>query len=1220
MSRETQAERRVWGLLTSNFRLQIPEDYPVKVEGGSSDAARPERLQVFEFAMAGLFARLRPEYTWTVTPDRPDGGIDFVGRHPFLRDQALGIECIITIGGQCKKRTRVDNILNDVSGSLVGMAVNLHPTFFVVAFSAHLDPKRVEEATDALEQTFHRDCHILDRRQIEGLFGDHLTMLGEILRKALPESEVREVLEYIESRSVMVRPHSLTCAVTERVLAGVPFRVTVSVRYAIVSRNDTRLWWRPSSTAEADAHRVTLIGPIGADGPMGAALGTNEVVDDPLYARFPIELLSYSVGTVDLGEILVGAASDLVDDREDMVRLGSVRVVENLQPRFFDRPFRAGLARMSHEYERALAAGVGAVGVVGAGGSGKSRMCEEFALERRRRGSGLVSARQAQTLDDPHKLLAGLLVGLATAESRRVDAAERVIQAVSQYDAALADRAGPAIRSVFGSDDRVSGTVTEESMLSAIILLTLVRGSRAPLIVHLQDLHWCSADVLLMLEQLVWQLGLILSSPEAPPRTPESGVLFIFEGRIRESYGQGADAWTSEPFEAFLQKLGCTKVRCASFEPGDGLEFTRRLFEDQYSGERLVAADLLDLQGRLIRRINRTAGGNPFHTIEQVQLLKELGVLGQNPATGLLYMIRLGPVGALLPDSVFESIRLRWQYLRDRAPGLALLLWATAVLEDRIPTILFRRLWREIAPIVSIADIEATDVLRMGEGEDTEVAFRHENYFQSVRRFEVSAHDRQRVVDVYSAWFAGFLRLGPADRFRWARVLLELPEPDVRQAQTLMRAALRGARSRDDLRLARRIAAASLDLAWSQHARSAVDMAMLLRICDDDIDLARELLSSDRVQATRRLQGLRERIDECLSSGRARSPHMLERLQRRRFSSEVLRSEILFNDGKPALAAELAAAAVRDIRALHPSESSADIEAWKTLEMEALHTEAVALALSGENERAFETSARAVEIARGSSSPQALNIISTYANIGMTRDPVAAESILRQCLADALAAPAHSEATNLTEVHLSMALVLQAHRLASDDADGAEAMLVEAHARLKRVFTGGFGLGRYPDAAAAALMLGLVSVLREDDDEASWFAQAVAAAARGRQMETLWRAHINLATALHYKDAGVTQSTRDHARAALEIMEDTLSPYPEPEWSPRFHLLRAPMAQAVRFLVSAGDEIGLAALERYPALRAGVQDPAASVSLDDRGEPPRYAWWLRTGRGDYEMY
>jgi hypothetical protein len=172
---------------------------------------------------------------------------------------------------------------------------------------------------------------------------------------------------------------------------------------------------------------------------------------------------------------------------------------------------------------------------------------------------------------------------------------------------------------------------------------------------------------------------------------------------------------------------------------------------------------------------------------------------------------------------------------------------------------------------------------------------------------------------------------------------------------------------------------------------------------------------------------------------------------------------------------------------------------------------------------------------------------------------------------------------------------------------------------LKPVFSNSFRVGRYPDAGAAALLLGIISALGDGGDEVSWFAQAVTAAARGRQMETLWRSHINLATALHRRNESSFETLRDHARAALEILEDTLSPYPRPDRSTRFALIAVPMAHAVRFLIQRGDEVGFSALERYPLLKNCFQDLKRGVLRQDRGGYRSHEW-LNVEQWDYVIY
>jgi hypothetical protein len=1214
---ESAAEQQVWNLLIRNINWEPPEELGIQISDRADSEKKPPRLQIFELAVAATFASLCPEYEWHVTPNLAgDGGVDFIGRHDFLKHEGYGIAAAVTVGGQCKKRQgNVGNIVSEISGSLVDMVTTLDPTFFVVALSSHLDKRRVEEARVKVERAYSRHCHILDRPQIEGLFSEKLALLTRILDESrtagggLTAEEAGVIRHYFEDRIASQSSSiSVQVATPDNALAGIPFVATVEVRSTVLATS--RLHWRPSQAGRGASAALTLIEPGNAAMESGAELLPMAPSDNPLLAHCRLELRTHAVGDVDLGEIQVGPAEQ-APPADAWIRLGTVRVVENMRPRFFESPFRGQLKRLAEEYRQALASGVASVGVVGAGGSGKSRLCEEFALERRRHGCDVVTAKQAKTLDDPHRLLADLFIGLVDKDISHENPADSVIEEISRFDAALAERAGPAIRSIFAMEVERSGVVNDQSVLSALLLLIFARARRAPVVIHLQDLHWSTNDVLLLLETLVWQLDHALAAAPGTSR----GILFLLEGRIREQQGIGDDGWDSVPFEVFLEKLDCSRIVCSSLDPKHSLEFVHRLFEERDPG-RAGADDLLQLQRELVEQIDKTAGGNPFHSLEQIQLLKERGVIGQNLQSGLLYPIRPDPSGLALPSSVFASIQLRWRYMKERMPELALLVWALALLEDRVPTPLFRRLWRELAPDVSLADLDGTDLLWTGEGQEREVLFRHENYFRSLRRFEVSVEDRERTVDVYSRWFEAMERLDPNDQFRWARALMERQQVEVGSVESLLVSAREGAQQRGDLRLERRISTTSLDFAWTQDDRSPIEADAFISRCDEELALVRHLLGSDHPRAARRIAAVRGRMEQRFATGPGGAVSV-QGLRWRILMADLLESQHLFMDNRPAQAAEIAASTVRRIEAMKPEGSEDSTEEWKLLEMEAFHSHAVALALSGEDGRAVEVSRRAVEIARRHPSALASHVVCTYAAVLLTLDPAEAESVLRACLADLDDTPALAVVREEAELNLTEALILLAY---GDTASGGSAsMLSEARSLAYRVFRRGFELGKYPDAGAAALLMGILSALDGDEAEVSWFAQAVAASSRGRHVETLWRAHIDLAVALYRKGEPVGEGVRDHSLAAVEIMEETLTYYPEPDESRRFDLLRSPLSQATRYLLLAGDETGMALLERYPKLRFSFDDLDKRVLRHDRGATSPYKW-LRIDSEDYILY
>ena len=196
-----------------------------------------------------------------------------------------------------------------------------------------------------------------------------------------------------------------------------------------------------------------------------------------------------------------------------------------------------------------------------------------------------------------------------------------------------------------------------------------------------------------------------------------------------------------------------------------------------------------------------------------------------------------------------------------------------------------------------------------------------------------------------------------------------------------------------------------------------------------------------------------------------------------------------------------------------------------------------------------------------------------------------------------------------------MARIVLAHRSShARDANG-ENRLSAADEALSSVYREAYALGRFAQASAAALLIGLVRALRDQPDEIDWLTDAVALAIRARQRETLWRAYVNLAHALYRSG----RPSRDAAAAALEIMSDSLTAYAEPDRTPRFALLAVPLAHATRYLLLADDPRGTAALRRFPALQAMFASIERAELKADRNRWTSHEW-LRVGSADYVIY
>ncbi|HEU0015345.1 MAG TPA: hypothetical protein VFQ45_16775, partial [Longimicrobium sp.] len=286
-------EKSIWHLLVRDFYWIPPDNAVVKVLPSRRKSEHGKvKFQLFEVMFATLMAELRSDYQWFVSPNRADEGTDFIGRSQFLQSEALGIAASITVGGQCKKREKVNDIVQEVGGSLLRMAMAENPTFFIVALAANLEKKRIGDAKGIIEHTHKRECQILERRQIEALFSSHMAVMHPLLVEALDSSEIEQVLAYFRGRSLQNSGlYEISAKAPERVLAGEPFIVDVEIRGMIEPDGGLRLRWR-CGQSDGDTG-ITLVGPLGADHTAGAPVERSMTKDDnPMVSRVQLQLVS----------------------------------------------------------------------------------------------------------------------------------------------------------------------------------------------------------------------------------------------------------------------------------------------------------------------------------------------------------------------------------------------------------------------------------------------------------------------------------------------------------------------------------------------------------------------------------------------------------------------------------------------------------------------------------------------------------------------------------------------------------------------------------------------------------------------------------------------------------------------------------------------------------------------------------------------------------------
>jgi hypothetical protein len=1174
------------------------------------------KLQPFEVIVAAVFAKLRPDYEWWVTPNRSDRGLDFLGRGVFLTSKELGINAAITIGGQCKKRSPRKDLVNELAGSFVKMARTHRPTFFVAAFAAAINPQRIAEAKEDLEHELRRHCHILDRFQIEKLIGANLHAVKPIIRQAFGRKDADYLLNYFAQQCGSKPQLDILIVGPSSVLTGESFRVRLTITRQSIVGDSFRINWSPSTPQAA-----MLVAPLGADSEEGFEFTfQTETNNDPFIVERDLEFVIYAVGSQPLGSISIRAVESTSED-STLAELPTVDVVENLRPPFYDVPYREPFDELERGLLRAGAGRVASVAIVGAGGAGKTRLCEEMCLESRRRGAQVVSARQAHTTEFPRRILANLLWALTDEGQPNPNTTDRVVDLLGKLEPRLAQRALPAIEALCGQAGKPGSFEDDQSLLSVLALLITQKSRSQTVIIHLHDLHWCTFDVLLVIDRLIWQLDQLrvkITSNAAP-----TGIraLFLLEGRMHEFRKEAETGWSTLVFERFIERLSCPIARCRAFLPHESAQFAQRLFEQGHSAARMLSETFRDLQRELIDTVHRVAGGNPLHMLEQVKLLQQHGILAQNSQTGLIYMVRPDFRHIPLPATVFKTIEARWRYYEKTDKRLALLLWAAALVDDNLPTPLFRHLWTQIAPAISQAQLESTEFLRFPQSdtEGLQISFRHENYFQTIRGIQVADRGRRAVVDAYSDWFGKAKRLSAALLYVQAKVLLEAPHTDLKRVEVILRRAQRVAVRRRDKSLMSRILATLLDgVTWPSDQEQQLSLTALLDACDDEITLCDHLIHSGRSDvAYDRIQRTVHLVDTRISHFYSAAGCAVNSLRQRRYALLAMKAGILFHDRRPVEAVMVTEAAVTELEALLAGLSERALQKWNEVLMEIYDTHSAAIALSGDLKRAVTVARKAAEIAQMAltKSPDAIGVVITYANILLCQAPEQSESILKRLSLLAGRYSISDETRLRLDVNLSMARLILGYK-ERQSADGIEsARLNEAYETLLGVFREAHALGRLPDAAAAALLLGLIRVLWNKSDDIDWFSQSVAIALRARQLETLWRSYINLAHSLYRSG----QEPHDAAAAAIDLMEFSLSSSSDTDNSPRFALLSVPMAHATRYLILAKDKKVSKVLRKFPALRRMFSSLESGELRDDRDGRLSHEW-LRVGEADYVIF
>jgi hypothetical protein len=1196
-----------------------------QVGQGQSRAPRPRQFQVFEILFTELLSLIQPSFSWEVTPLQGDQGIDFRGIKQLFSVPELQISAQLLVCGQCKVRSGKSKIVEALSPDLEkllyttrtatekGSSATL-PSYVILAFAAQATPKALEHAANVFLTNHHVPLYLFSLDQISGLIRHHLNDLAPTISRCLPPPVSEKFLLYFSKTHTK---NAFNLAVSrirkpQRVLAGEPFTVSLAVTHPMLATQKLDVLFLPYAGASPSSSppqlplSLVVVSPPTITSPGGLKIGGQGWFSQDL----DLKLISYATGSTHLGDLTLSLNGQVLRT----IALGTVEVADTYTPPFYWQPYLEYWTLFNDWFEQARAGSGKLIACLGSGGAGKTRLCQEFCIRAEQLGGRSISLSHHNGPAQPYRILRDLLVALAPsgAEDNLAPAA-RVEQALQQINCSLYSEIQISLRYCLDwTQVRNTSSFRVQDIARALHALLIARATEATYVVHLSNLHWCLPEILHTLRQVFVEVNSYLQKQG-------NAVIVFFEGRAGhkidlDPWQEDAD-WTTASFEAFTESNCDLSLKLRPFDQCESEGFLRSILEHSQSSHRKVDLVIIPHQEELIRQVLSAAQGNPQHMVEQLNFLRQKGTIARNERTGLLYMVR-PPDGAYEPPpNVLHLIQTRFSYYQDTNPQLTRLIHAIGLIEDRIDRRLFDLLKAQFAPYKSIALLEQTEFILIPENPLGEVAFRHENYFQAVKKQPMLPTDRSKVVDIYLRYVDLFPEKPASLLLLRARAILNDPERPLAEAkQNLLQAHTLAEKGNED-QLSLRILEV-LDRLYSLEGTEETDS---LRTFQMRQRLAQLTMSvGDRRRSAEILTDALLELEQ--RGSRRRSLGGTARLNKRVVNSllagRMLLADIKLNLFETAESIELLQSSLSVLgswKGLFPSPSS---QMWRTkVRSSILNRLAVAFAIGGRSEDAIATALESVQVARETRDQSLLySALVDYGNIVAPATLDIGLAALEEAIAIGQFVKHHPQQRLIGQIHFSMlrlVWIFRNHSLKpTERAERYRCILAD----LAQVFVEARTRGLIQEAGAAALLCGDTAILIGDSTPIEWFLQSINWSFRGNHLENLWRGHINLA---QYCIDGPQQNIEEgvhHAEHSLRLLRLLNTR----RASPVTTRVAVALAQVARIFMQARDRRGSELLNEYPTLLCFFPNGGeGDISIDPEDSSLDF---IQIGRSSYLLY
>lgn len=1090
------------------------------------------QFQLFEIMVAETFCWLADGMDWVVTQIRGDAGVDFEGIKEGIIVAGITTLPGILIYGQVKRRSQktVDLKAADEIGSMLTHYQNsrqqnhltLHSILYVIS-SPNFN--QMEKAMlHSMEQCYLLKTLIVKPRILDG---DKFILFWALLKNSFLASvenalspEERKTLNcFLDSyRNKAANLLHIDFEMKEPYTTGcfVSIEITVSSTFDF-SGIKLGIRWRRH---REEQNLIELISPSIVASKIGKVL----ILEDERPVQILLRFRCFVENNVRLGIV------ELLDEHGEAIKaldLGETRFKPKFDVPYLRTPNIESWNKAVNQLDQVKLRDISALAIIGSGGSGKTRFCEELIDYAENHNFSCIRFGHPLDTVSTHKVIRDLMRELSI--SKTGDAVRFIEDTLLELKK-IADVKSETWETSVALFLAGETNYELDDIVKCLFTLMIVKARSFPLLIYIHDMHWARNAELNVFESL-------LESMIRNRATFRNGVIFLFEGRNREPIRiDDRDNVPTEWFDFITNRLVST-IEIRAWDEKESVEFLTNVFEQGIDKSRYVSAGAMPLHDELMNALIQNAKGNPMHLVEQIKYFIDIGAVRRNQTNGMLYLIE--PVARYFdtPSDIAGLINQRIAFYRMRYPQHVKALTLLSKISRKIPLPLFRHVITQLG-IVDDDIFNTMDVVHIPTNAEGAVEFNHENY---ARTFSSTVESYEPILlCMILDWFHKSMAETPESILLMVRVHFLFSDISYQHANNLI---LRG-----------------LDLSQTSLEMREAFFRYMIRIPEPVLSATKYSLSSiqfDLSQILAKIGDWEEALEMLRKVVRTWERNCNDSTVKMRLRSQIVIAELANDLQRPD-------DSIAEIdKAIESLQSTVDESHYLELLEELWNRKGNSYWFNGQISEGIKWHFKAYRSATVSGNKwrraMALRELGTLylhvdVRIGIR---ILAKSLWNMLGTDE---PNNIE-RDVIEIQLLMGKILQHENVDRNICEGYRRQGKELFLTVNNINKCNYS------ATLCSLINGVIDILRGDYEQAEfWFRLGITKAIQGRQYDLLWKARLNLAQLIFPQkpwEACV------HAQEAVSIIINPFERLKHPYCEHRKSLMKLPIMHAYRIIMIA---------------------------------------------------